>query len=387
MGWPFDRLIKDLDLEPSDLLTTYYCRACNQWEIKSFTGENLDCRFCNGKGTQLTAGIMSSITNEELSQIYGIADASISAFTSGGMEYTNPQSLLCGLPLLCSEYSSGEDFTSQEFVFPLDGSFTFEAQSGFKKHVPNQNTMIKFFKTICEMPEEKRKKIAQQGREWALKTFGIDTIGKKVENWLDGLKPHGWDFTYTVDVKNPLAAVPSNLPDNEWIKLLYKQVLNMDVDENDSGFRSWKAGLEAGQPRQNIERYFREVAATENAKNPQAENQFESLLDKTGRKRLLIVLKESIGDILMSTALLESFSKSYEGYDIYYATEPKYFDILEGNPYIYKLLPYIPEMESEIWATGQLNNKGYFDAYTFLGVATQRFLNYLSNDKLSLVLS
>src|SRR5205823_3815035 len=151
--------IKDFGLDENDVLTTYCCQRCHKYEIKAFHEENQDCPFCKTEKAQITAGIASGISNETLSEIYGIADASLSIYTSGGFEYTNYQSLLCELPLLCSEYSSGEDFVNNGIVYKLDGNHTFESGTGFMKHAPNINTIIKFFKTICEMSESKRREI------------------------------------------------------------------------------------------------------------------------------------------------------------------------------------------------------------------------------------
>ncbi len=109
-GWPIERLMKEIGIEKENILATYYCKNCGKWEIKNFDGEDKDCRYCSAQKSQITAGVGSTISNKDISKIYGVCDGSISAFTSGGMEYTNPQSLLCKIPLLCTDYSCGEDW-------------------------------------------------------------------------------------------------------------------------------------------------------------------------------------------------------------------------------------------------------------------------------------
>lgn len=399
-GWPFDRLIIDNGLKKEDVLFTHFCTNCGKWELKPLEGEYKDCKSCGFKGFPpnqgnphgggvITAGVTSTITNKDIAKIYGIADACVSPYTSGGFEYCNAESLLCGLPLLCTNYSSGEDFCKQDFVFQLDGTFTHEVGTGFKKHVPNINTMVKFYKKICEMPLDKRQEIGKRGREWAIKSFSINTIGPIFEQWIDSRKKIEWDYKYKVEIKNINAQIPNeviNHPDDkEFIKQCYKIILNMDISDEDSGLLHWMGFLKQPENknklRENLIQCFRSAGVEHNVK--EVPFKFETLLDNNKNKRLLLVLKESIGDIFLSTAILESLKEMYSEYDIYYACDPKFAEILSGNPYIYKVIPYIGEMESEIWATGQGNNKGFFDVYINLGIFTQRQLNYLSRDKIA----
>lgn len=396
-GWPLERLRNEWKLEKDDILTTYFCRNCGKWEIKPYEGEFKDCKFCGIKGQpphqhnplgngQKTAGVDSTITNKEMSKIYGICDASISAFTSGGLEFFNVESLLSGLPLLCSDYSCGTDFTSQDFVFSLDGTHTYEVGTAFQKHVPNLNTMIKFYEKICEMPEDKRKEIGKRGREWALKTFDVSVIGKKLEDWIDARKPIEWDFKYTFEPKNPFANINDISDNREFIKHCYHEILKMNVKDDDSGLLYWEKFLSNPQQnRQQMVDYMRNVAAGENQKNATQIDYGETLI-KNGKKNLLIVLKESIGDIILSTSLFKSFRHNYDknNWNIYYATLPQYKEIVEGLPEIDKVLDYQDFMESELHCTGMGKNKGYFDAYAHLGNAQQHKLNYLTNNNICL---
>lgn len=389
-GWPLERLTGELGLKKEDILTTYFCKTCGEWEIKNFEGEDKDCRFCGAQKSQITAGITSPITDEDLSKIYGIADASLSVFTSGGFEYHSCQSLLCGLPLLCTEYSCGEDFIDNDFVFKLDGTYTYEVGTGFKKHVPNINTMIKFYKKICDMSYEERKKIGEKGRKWAIENFDVSVIGRQFEEWIDSRKLIEWDYKYPpVIQKSPNAQIP-NIPDNkEWVKFMYKNILKMDVTDEDSGLVSWLNNLSKGQPREQIEQYFRKVAAEENAKNqPQNQTGIDDILVKNGKKRVLLLCKESVGDIINILGLLPSIRNQYPDseYDIYFSTEPQYFELLESNPNINHLISYNPVLESEIYCTGQGSQKGFFDVYVNIPILSQRHLSYLTNSNLALEL-
>lgn len=397
-GWPLERLIQEHGLKKEDILTTYFCLNCGKWEVKPFEGEFRNCKYCGIQGSppqqdnprgngQKTAGIDSSISNREMSKIYGMCDGAISAFTSGGLEFFSVESLLCGLPLLCTDYSCGEDFTCQDFVFRLDGTHTYEVGTGFKKHVPNINTMVKFYEKICKMPHDEKKKIINKGREWAANTFDVNTIGKKLENWIDARKPIIWDFKYVYEAKDPHAQIENIANNTDFIKECYKKILKMEVKDDDSGLKYWEGFLANPQnQRQQMVDYMRNVGFQENQKNNIKQVDYSEFLIKNDKKHLLIVLKESIGDLILSTALLESFRRNYpqDKWNIYFGTSPQYKEVFDGNKNIDRVLDYQPFMENEIICTGQGKNKGWFDAYCHLGNSMQHKLNYLTNSSIYL---
>ena len=389
MGWPLDRIREELGLKKEDVLTTYYCQQCSHWKIQQYEGENLECKLCGHKTGLITAGVGSPITEEELSAIYNLADGACSVFTSGGLEYFNVESLLCGLPLASSPYSSGADFTCNDFVTTIDGTFTREAQTGFKKFVPDIRSITNFYKKIHDMKPEKRREIGLRGREWAVKTFSAETIGKKIEDFIDSCKKIDWDayelkIKETQKPKNPDALTPRGADDTAWIKLLYKNILNMEINDQDSGLIHWQAMLKQGMSKDDIEKYFKSVALDKNKEIGKFD--FESLFDKTDKKRLLMVMPCSFGDILWASALLKDAHDTYgKDYDIYFACEPKYQELLEGNPYIHKIINFYPEFDSLLFLEGAGSHKGLVDIAFLLYWQTQRAILYTHNaqDKIS----
>ena len=138
--------------------------------------------------------------------------------------------------------------------------------------------------------------------------------------------------------------------------------------------------IEKGTKRVDIENYFRQVAIQDNSKNQKIS--FEELLDKDDDgKRLLYVMPESIGDVFLSTSLFKSIKEQYPSYNLYVATKPEYFDILEANPYVHKVIQYISQMDSLTWLEGISTHKGCFELAFLPYSQTQRFLTYLHNGK------
>ena len=56
-----------------------------------------------------------------------------------------------------------------------------------------------------------------------------------------------------------------------------------------------------------------------------------------------------------------------------------YKDILINNPYITKVLDYLPIMDNQIIMEGTAQWKGLFDISIMATVLTQRVINYLNN--------
>ena len=65
--------------------------------------------------------------------------------------------------------------------------------------------------------------------------------------------------------------------------------------------------------------------------------------------------------------------------EIYFACKPEYKDILINNPYITKVLDYLPIMDNQIIMEGTAQWKGLFDISIMATVLTQRIINYLNN--------
>lgn len=106
-----------------------------------------------------------------------------------------------------------------------------------------------------------------------------------------------------------------------------------------------------------------------------------SQLNQNSIPKLLFVVPESAGDIFLSTSLLPSLRETYCEYEIYFACKPLYRDILKDNPYITKVINYIPIMDNQIFMEGTADWHGIFDISIMVTIFTQRLINYLNNGK------
>ncbi len=392
-GWDIPKLATYHGVNPQELLCTYVCKRCGAWSIAPFAGEEQRCPMCGDDKGLNTASITHGVPTQQMKLVYGVADACISAFSSGGQEYHSVQSLLCGKPLACTSYSCGEDFCTPEtkpFVHPIRWGSYNEPGTSFIKAANDVGSICGFMTRMARSSQRDREEAGEMGRAWTKQTFGIEAIGAQWEALFAklALNPEAGLLEISGEgrpaAKNP-GYVPSANPDGAaWIKELYRGMLVMDVPDGDSGLSHWIDKLKAGIPREQIVAYFRSVAEQENAKHgystvgaPQTTD-FATLLDNTGRARGLIIVKESIGDICMATALFESFHRQHPETDLYVAVDPRYAEVLAGNEDVHKVLPYIPQMESELLMIGQANGPRYFSAYYHMCIQSQRLLSYVS---------
>jgi hypothetical protein len=222
--------------------------------------------------------------------------------------------------------------------------------------------------------------IGKKSREFVVNNYSIEVIGKKLESIIDTMPEVKWDFNFDIEEKNEDYIPPHIENNSEWIIDLYKNILKIEVDEKDDGHKHWMKRLSEDMPRDDILKYFKQVASQDNQKNKKID--FIELLDKEDEgKRLLISMPQSIGDIYLCTSLLKNIKDTYPNYNIYFATKPEYFDVLDGNPYIHKVIPYSKGLDNLPSMEGQGNHKGFFEVAFLPFIGTQRMLNYMHNGK------
>ncbi len=385
-GWNIAKRAADYGVNPAELLCTYVCKTCGSWFVAPYGGEDLDCPACGAQKSLVSASIVNGVPADQMRMVYGLSDACLSAFTSGGQEYHNVQSLLCGKTLACTNYSCGEDFCvpeTRDFVTPLRWHPYDEHQTSFIKAATDIGDITAFMRSFVRQPKRAIEAAGERGRDWAVKTFGIETIGAQWCKLFDAMPMPDWS---SIDItkpakKNDTFPMPAIEDNAQWVETLYKEILLMQVTPQDEGRRHWLDKLAAGVPRQSIYDYFLQVARQENQKNGWTggaqQVDFASLLDNTGKPKVLFVIKESAGDVAMCTSLFRSIHQQHPGCDLYVATDPQYAELLAGNELVHKVLLYQPFMENELMCIGQGVNKGFFDAYYHPGILTQRQLGYL----------
>lgn len=382
-GWDINRLIKEKGINPSDVLTTYFCKKCKNFEVKPFSGQELDCRFCKSPKTQNTTNVTAGVSELQLNNIYNLMDVYCHPFTSGGQEIPIQEAKLTELITLVTDYSCGEEHgTSKSGGFPLEWAEYREPGTQFIKASTYASSICKQLNKVHKMKTSKRKEFGKKARQFVLDNYSPKAIGAQLEKFIDELPDVDWDFDFSEKLKNPDYNPPEIESDSDWLVDLYKNILNVESDPlSDDGHKYWMKEISNGRSRKDILKYFKQVAEKNNREFNKTDA-IEGYLDDEGiHKRVAVVMPQSAGDVLWVNSLLTNLKKMYPDHNIYFITKEMFFPFAEDHPAVHKVIPYSSQMDSLLFLEGSIRSPGYFDVAYLPNIGTQRIFNYPHNGK------
>lgn len=380
-GWNIPDLAKQYGVDMKEIWTAYVSSECNEYFLHPFVGQDLKCPFTGKEKACHTVNVSKGVSEEQLNEIYNVMDVFLHPASSGACELPTVESAAAEKIVLTADYSYGEDIIElNKGALCLDWAKYTEIGTQFIKSSPYPSSIAKQLKKVFNMDPNKRAEMGRLSRQWAKENYDLELNCKKIEEFIDSLPLVDWStISLNPSQANPNYQLPPNYKDlsnDEFIKLLYKNILNREPD--DGGFKNWQNQLANNVSREQVANFFYNVAREEISKN--AKTDIWDIVDKDRpNKRLLFAIQQSAGDIFISTALLKSVSEQYAGYDVYFMCEQKFHEIVEGNPYIHKILPWISALDQEMLAIGAGSDKPLFHAYLNPTVATQAKLAYLGN--------
>lgn len=196
-GWDIPRLLKEKNIDPQDILTTYFCKSCGEYEIKPFCGQEQNCKYCGSEKSVNTTNVGAGVDEEQLNEIYNLLDVYCHPFTSGGMEIPIFEAKLTELITLVTSYSCGEDScTSESGGMPLDWAEYREPGTQFIKASTYASSIAKQLKKVWQMKPSKRLEIGRKGRDFTIKNYSIEAVGKKLESIIDNMPDIDYDFNW-----------------------------------------------------------------------------------------------------------------------------------------------------------------------------------------------
>ena len=392
-GWDIPKLAKEYNIPLDEILTTFVCRSCLNYQVKPIEVSNgqvedLDCPWCGDKKSSITTGVGLGITEHQLNDIYNLMDVYCHPFTSGGQEYPIQEAKLAELITLVTNYSCGEEMCEEGAAsLPLDWHEYREHGTQFIKASTDVRSIAKQLRKVSSMKPEKKRQMEVQARKWAIENYAIEKIGKKIEDFCDSRKNLNWDeIKIEQEQQNPDYVMPEIHDDSEWLIHAYHNILTMKhVDENDDGYKHWMNLMDKGMTREQVEENLRKVALQQSGGK---KVEFEEFLDKDDKgKRILYAMPEGPTDILLSTALFKSIKEQYPDYNLYVATNKNNLELLHGNEYVHKTIPFIPAMDNTLWSEGVYKHEGYFEVAYSPYQSTKMRLDYLHNGKDNIALN
>lgn len=376
-GWNIHSLMQEKGIDPKDVLCTYFCNKCKQYEIKPFQGQNLNCPYCGSEKSQNTVNIASAVSEEQLNEIYNMMDVYCHPFTSGGQEIPIQEAKLTELITLVTNYSCGEDSCGEGTGgLSLDWSEYREPGTQFIKASTDPKSILKNLKKVFKMDLLKRSSMGKKARNYVIENYSIEVIGKKLESIIDSLPEVDYDYNFELEKRNPNYLPPNIESDSDWLIDLYKNMIKIDLDSNDEGHKYWMKLLSEGSSRDQVLNHFRQVAIQENQKiESEKVVDFKTIIGSDSSKKALFSVNKNKEDVFLALTLLKSFKENHPNHKVYFATDINNHSMVASNPYIDSVIPYQSEMDEETIMIGAGMKDKYFDVcYTFNNISK----NYIS---------
>tara|TARA_Y100000004_G_scaffold78163_1_gene87981 strand:+ start:2066 stop:3979 length:1914 start_codon:yes stop_codon:yes gene_type:complete len=390
-GWDIQRLLKEKNIDKQNIVTTYFCPMCKQYEIKPFEGNGIDCGICSAKGAANTTNIKHGVNEKQLNEIYNLMDVYCHPFTSGGQEIPIQEAKLTELITLVTNYSCGEDCcTPESGGLPLDWTEYREPGTQFIKATTSATSIERQLSKVLNMSQKERARLGKKSRQFVIDNYSPEVVGKAFEQCFDSLPLVDWSkINLNILEKRNVDYTPDDkLNNSEWLIDIYKNILKMDLDANDQGHKYWMNEFQKGRSRQEIYNYFKQTAKKENKELFKIPLKDQIDFDRK-RLRIAYVMPEHGEDVLMSTSVLRSIKELYTECDIYFFTKIEYFSLIDECPDVYKLCEFSEEMDDCFYFEGRGDQKGLFDLAFLPFLETKRVLNYTHNglDKVELELA
>ncbi len=378
-GWSIQEFLKEFNIDPNDVLTTYVCRNCKEIDVRPFTGQGVPCRFCQAENSCHNPSIGVGCTESQLNLVYNLMDAYIHPMTSGGLEMPIVEAMLAGVPVSTVPYSCGLDFTEQKCVHSISYSEYRECGSNFIKASPNIESIYNFMSKAFN--RQKYKTLGLEGRQWALQEFSTEKTMKFIEDFIDSVplvEEEKWSQKSIVlrDENYPFQDIED---DTTWLLDMYSNILKRDEPINSDGMNHWKQRLAQGVSRNQIHNFFLSEAKKENV--PLRKIDLNTLFKQNNKRRIVYMIPDGDKDCLASLTLIGELRNKYpeEEWDIYISSNEKnshFFEHLDG---VAGFIPYTTQLDDFKTLEGVGNNFGYCDIVFQPYGSTQRFNNYIHN--------
>ena len=357
-GWDILKLLKEKEIDTKNILTTYVCKNCNAYNVKSFSSHVVNCDFCRTQNSCETTNVKTGVNEQQLNEIYNLMDVYCHPFTSGGQEIPIQEAKLTELITLVTNYSCGEDCSTEASGgFPLEWAEYREPGTQFIKASTLPTSIFSQLQHVYNLPLETKKLLGKSARQFVIDNYSIEVVGKFFENLFDSFPHVDYVFENKKLKCDPFYDPDINLQDKEWVESLYSNIL---TKQDPAGVVHWIQRLKADLKRSDVLNYFRKVALSEN-QNSFLDEMLSSLKENKDSKKIAFIQPNGVEEIIIATSLVTSIKKNYPDYDIYFFTRNEYFDLINSHPDVKKVLNYFNKMDDPLFFEGKGANNKYFD--------------------------
>ena len=357
-GWDIVKLLKEKEIDPKNILTTYVCKNCNAYNVKSFSSHVVNCDFCRTQNSCETTNVKTGVNEQQLNEIYNLMDVYCHPFTSGGQEIPIQEAKLTELITLVTNYSCGEDCSTEASGgFPLEWAEYREPGTQFIKASTLPTSIFSQLQHVYSLSLETKKLLGKAARQFVIDNYSIEVVGKFFENLFDSFPHVDYVFENKKLKCDPFYDPDVNLQDKEWVESLYCNIL---TKQDPAGVIHWVQRLKTDLKRYDVLNYFRKIALSQN-QNSFLDEMLLLFKEDDDSKKIAFIQPDGVEEIIIATSLISSIKKLYPNYDIYFFTKNEHFDLINSHPDVKKVLNYFNKMDDPLFFEGKGANNKYFD--------------------------
>jgi len=378
-GWDINSLIKEKNIDPKDILTTYFCKECSSYKILNFQGSQIDCPVCKKKNGMKTIAVNNGPTEQQLNEIYNFMDVYCHPFTSGGQEIPIQEAKLCEKITLSTDYSCGEDMNKKESGgFPLKWSEYREPGTQFIKASTCPQSICDQLLKVSTMKQQQKDELGKKARKFILDNYSTESVGKKLEKIIDSMEKPNYDFKFSTSDINPEYIPPEITDLKYWIKDLYKNMFSINLKNNDEVLKLWQNKISQGETKESILNHLKNIALKEKSIKESKTSFIDEIKELDKKEIIAVVVEGNKYDTLSMTPSLKGIQDLYPDKKIILITHPANFDVCKGNPYIYKKINFFEDCNS----VNKMEEKYVHICYVFSKESKFKNIYHNKNDKI-----
>lgn len=372
----------------SEVFFTYVCTSCGVFGVSPFIGHPAECPACK-KRTFITPNTQIGLPDEAFTNVFNLMDVYVQMSVAGASEMCLLNAKSVGVPIVTTDYAAMYEQARNGGGIGIKCDLETEAETmQLRAFFDRQDLVDKLTKLFRKSGTLEQ--LGREARRCAVEYYDWDLTAKKWEYIFDSieLKPRSetWDKPIqTINLPSELLH-KMELSDEEFVDVCYTKLLNRQPD--DDGRNHWLQTLKGGHPREQVEKYFRNITETKNHAASllgQGDTQImmspiEKIangMNKDDKFRILYCIPETAGDVLISTGILAALQEKYPTASIYVATNKKYFDILKNNPYVKGVFEYCNELDNYRSSEPFGPSRGFVDLCFCPHLVTQRIPHWI----------
>lgn len=213
MGWDLPALLLEYNIA-NNVILTYKCKQCNNYNCSTFKGINKICNTCLNKTASLVS-TQHGVSDTELNEIYNVFDVYIQYAICEGFGIPPVEAASAGLPIITINHEAMGEVGKNIGAYLIDVKRLFrEQESNAVRCYPDNDMCETILQKFIEMPISELNSIGKQTRKLLLSNYSWDKTAKIYEEIFDSIDINSkldWSIpAREVNLRTQIINVPNN---------------------------------------------------------------------------------------------------------------------------------------------------------------------------------